>query len=101
MRLQSLEPKALVHGEQNFVLGKLKGLYQDLLNVVAIAPSPRDGGLVTIVLIVVESHRDLVWNVDPTYGSGSNQHSALAAATKDCQSKKKLAEFQHIRIDHP
>ena len=88
-------------GEQNFVLGKLNGSYQDLLNVVAIAPSPRDGGLVTIVLMVVESNCDCVWNVELLDGSRSNQHSALAAATKDCQSKKKLAEFQHIRRDHP
>ena len=80
MRLQSLEPIALARRE-NFVLGKLNGWHQDLLNVVAIAPSPRDGGLVTIVLMVVESNRDSVWNVELLDGSRSNQHSALAAAT--------------------
>ena len=74
--------------DQNLVLGKLNGLDQHLLNVVAIAPSPRDGGLVTVVLMVVESHRDLAWKVDHTYGSGSNQLAALAATAKNPQSKK-------------
>ena len=99
MRLQSLEPIALARRE-NFVLGRLNGLHQDLLEVVPIAPPARDRGLVAVVLLVVEANRDCIWNVELLYGSGSNQHSVLAAATKDCQSKKKRAEFQHIRRDH-
>ena len=87
-------------GEQKFVLGKLNGLHQDLLNVVAIALPARDGGLVAVVLLVVEANRDRIWNVELLEGSCPNQHSALAAAKKDCQYKKKRAEFQHIRRDN-
>jgi hypothetical protein len=49
-----------LHGEQNFVLGKLNGLHNDLLNVVGIVPPARDGGLVTVVLLVVEANLDCV-----------------------------------------
>ena len=100
MRLQSLEPIALARRE-NFVLGRLNGLHQDLLDVVAIAPPARDRGLVAVVLLVVEANRDCVWNVELLDGSCSNQHPTFTSATKDCQSKKKRAEFQHIRRDHP
>ena len=57
--------------------------------------------VVAVVLLVVEANRDCVWNVELLDGSCSNQQSALTAATKDCQSKKKRAEFQHMRRDHP
>jgi hypothetical protein len=50
--------------------------------------------------MVVESHRDLAWKVEHTYGSGSNQLAALAAAAKNHQSKKYRAEFQHILKAH-
>ena len=80
MRLQSLESIALARPE-NFLLGKLTGLRQDLLDVVAIAPPARDRGLVAVVLLVVEANRDCIWNVELLDGSCSNQHSALAAAT--------------------
>ena len=82
-----------MHGEHNFVLGKLNGLHQDLLNVVAIAPPARDRGLGAVVLLVVEAKRESIWNVELLYGSCSNQHSVLAAATKDCQSKENGLSF--------
>jgi hypothetical protein len=51
-------------GEQNFVLGKLNCWKQYLLNVVTTAPPTRDWGLITVVLFVVGSNRDCVWNVE-------------------------------------